>query len=165
MTTALAEAQLVQAAFDCGCEAYATKPIDTQALLAVLKKLGLIGEDGQEETAGYDKKDEFTTKQGMRGANLFSAPASGGDGYFKSVQALPAYRLRVRMGTGTDIEFDFRPRLGAARFGRLADEAFFQSVRTDGSYLIFEKAGKMPVRITASEFMDLVLVDRGKQGV
>lgn len=42
MTTALAEADLVQNAFDIGCEAYAAKPIDTAKFLEVLHKLELI---------------------------------------------------------------------------------------------------------------------------
>lgn len=42
MITALAEAQLVQTAFEYGCEAYATKPIDTSKLIEVLEKLGLV---------------------------------------------------------------------------------------------------------------------------
>ena len=42
MTTALAETQFVQNAFDIGCDAYAAKPIDTQKLIDVLKKLVLI---------------------------------------------------------------------------------------------------------------------------
>ncbi len=42
MTTALAETQYVQRAFDIGCEAYAAKPIDTKKLLEVLEKLGLV---------------------------------------------------------------------------------------------------------------------------
>lgn len=42
MTTALAETQFVQSAFDYGCEGYAAKPIDTQKFTEVLKKLGLI---------------------------------------------------------------------------------------------------------------------------
>lgn len=42
MTTALAEAQLVQNAFDIGCEAYAAKPIDTKKLVEVMEKLELI---------------------------------------------------------------------------------------------------------------------------
>ncbi|MDW7675114.1 MAG: response regulator [Bacillota bacterium] len=43
MTTALAEADYVKNAFDIGCEAYAAKPIDTEKLTEVIKKLGLIG--------------------------------------------------------------------------------------------------------------------------
>lgn len=41
MTTALAETQLVQDAFEIGCEAYAAKPIDIEKLAAVLEKLGI----------------------------------------------------------------------------------------------------------------------------
>jgi two-component system, chemotaxis family, chemotaxis protein CheY len=42
MTTALAESGLVQAAFDYGCEAYASKPIDMEKFVEVMGKLGLI---------------------------------------------------------------------------------------------------------------------------
>lgn len=42
MTTALAEANFVQNAFDIGCDAYAAKPIDTEKFIEVLLKLGLI---------------------------------------------------------------------------------------------------------------------------
>ena len=42
MTTALAETEYVNQAFEIGCEAYAAKPIDTNKMLEVIKKLGLI---------------------------------------------------------------------------------------------------------------------------
>jgi two-component system chemotaxis response regulator CheY len=42
MVTALGEAELVKKAFEYGCEAYASKPIDTIKLVEVIKKLGLI---------------------------------------------------------------------------------------------------------------------------
>jgi len=42
MTTALAETDYVNQAFKIGCEAYAAKPIDTNKMLEVIKKLGLI---------------------------------------------------------------------------------------------------------------------------
>ncbi|HWQ42153.1 MAG TPA: response regulator [Desulfosporosinus sp.] len=42
MTTALAETDYVNHAFEIGCEAYAAKPIDTNKMLEVIKKLGLI---------------------------------------------------------------------------------------------------------------------------
>lgn len=42
MTTALSDSELVQNAFDAGCEAYAAKPIDTEKLTEVLRKLKLI---------------------------------------------------------------------------------------------------------------------------
>lgn len=88
--------------------------------------------------------------------------STAGSAYFQAVHALPGHQLEVRMGTGSSIRFDFRTRLRTARFGALQDEELFQSVSTDGNYLIFSKTGRMPVRITASEFMDLVLVDRTK---
>lgn len=83
-------------------------------------------------------------------------------GYFKSVRALPEHHLEVKVSTGSVIFFDFRGRLGTARFGTLLDEGLFRSVYTDGHSLLFYKAGMMPVQITAVEFMDLVLVDRSK---
>lgn len=45
MTTALAETQYVQDAFDIGSDAYAAKPIDTAKLVEVMEKLGLITEE------------------------------------------------------------------------------------------------------------------------
>jgi len=42
MTTALAETDYVNQAFEIGCEAYAAKPIDTNKMFEVIKKLGLI---------------------------------------------------------------------------------------------------------------------------
>ena len=42
MTTALAETQYVQNAFEIGCDAYAAKPIDTAKLTEVLHNLGLV---------------------------------------------------------------------------------------------------------------------------
>lgn len=88
-----------------------------------------------------------------------------GAGYFKSVQALPEFHLKVTMETGTIIFFDFRSRLNTVRFGRLRDEALFRSVSTDGGYLIFNKTGKTPLKITAEEFMDLILIDRTRPGM
>jgi two-component system chemotaxis response regulator CheY len=42
MTTALAETNLVQRAFEIGCDAYAAKPIDLEKFTEVLKNLKLI---------------------------------------------------------------------------------------------------------------------------
>lgn len=42
MTTALAETQLVQKAFEIGCDAYAAKPIDLDKFMEVLNKLKLV---------------------------------------------------------------------------------------------------------------------------
>lgn len=40
MTTALGETQIVKTAFDIGCDAYASKPIDIEKFAEVLEKLG-----------------------------------------------------------------------------------------------------------------------------
>ncbi len=42
MTTALGDTDVVQTAFDYQCDAYASKPIDIQKLIEVLRKLKLI---------------------------------------------------------------------------------------------------------------------------
>ncbi len=171
MTTALAEAPLVRAAFDYGCEAYAAKPIDTKKLIEVMGKLGLIAESTPQEPKDAPakmpktvEKTKNTTKSGMRKKEIPSTIEnegnSVGEGYFKSVRPLPGFQLEVTMETGTTIHFDFCSRLNTARFGKLRDEKLFSSVQTDGNYLIFSTAGKIPVKITASEFMDLVLIDR-----
>lgn len=44
MTTALQETSLVKQSFEIGCEAYAAKPIDTEKLIEVMQKLGLINQ-------------------------------------------------------------------------------------------------------------------------
>lgn len=42
MTTVLGETQIVQSAFDYGCNAYASKPIDIEKLTEVLVKIGFL---------------------------------------------------------------------------------------------------------------------------
>jgi two-component system, chemotaxis family, chemotaxis protein CheY len=42
MTTALSGTDFVQDAFEIGCEAFASKPIDTQKFVEVIEELGLI---------------------------------------------------------------------------------------------------------------------------
>lgn len=48
MTTVLGETQIVQSAFDYGCNAYASKPIDIEKLTEVLVKIGFL--DSQDQT-------------------------------------------------------------------------------------------------------------------
>jgi two-component system chemotaxis response regulator CheY len=40
--TALADTEFVNKAFELGCEAYAAKPVDTEKLVEVMNKLGII---------------------------------------------------------------------------------------------------------------------------
>lgn len=53
MTTALSEAQFVQNAFEYGCEAYASKPIDLNNMVEILERLGLI----EKRQAGAQQSD------------------------------------------------------------------------------------------------------------
>lgn len=46
MTTALNDVELVNRMFECGCEAYATKPIDIKKLKQVMEKLDFYPENG-----------------------------------------------------------------------------------------------------------------------
>ena len=84
------------------------------------------------------------------------------DEFFRSVIALPDYMLEVLMGTGALIRFDFRTHLHTVRFSPLRDPTLFLSAHTNGSCLFFDAGGLSAVKITASEFMDLVLVDRAR---
>jgi two-component system chemotaxis response regulator CheY len=45
MVTALDDTNYVQKAFELGCEAYAAKPIDTNKLVEVMKKLNIINKN------------------------------------------------------------------------------------------------------------------------
>jgi hypothetical protein len=80
--------------------------------------------------------------------------------FFRSVIALPGYKLEVDMCTGAHIDFDFTSRINTVRFGALKDTAVFSTAHTDGNYLLFQKEGEDRVKISPDEFMDLVLVDR-----
>ncbi|MEA4881298.1 MAG: hypothetical protein VB045_07465 [Synergistaceae bacterium] len=82
------------------------------------------------------------------------------EGYFRSVKALPGYRLEIEMATDTRIEFDFTSRLGTMRFGVLKDEKLFATACTDGEFILFGKEESEEVSISATDFMDLLLVDR-----
>lgn len=164
MTATSDEARLIWMDFDYGCEIYVVKPINTQKIIEALERLELIDDLSVEAEADCIDKNKNTAGSLMRKnrqpSTLFNKIKQLDEGYFKSVDALQDYQLRVGMGTGTTIHFDFRTRLNTARFGTLRDKELFQSVHTDGNHLIFDKTGKMTVKITAAEFMDLVLIDR-----
>ena len=148
------------------------EPVKTENLKKILAEMGLIPEDFERASVHPAGKGSFaqldisTVNHRICAKDIPSAKENKeqrkGDRYFRSVQALRDYQLEITMETGTTIHFDFRSRLNTARFGGLRDKELFRNVLTDGQYLIFEKAGRMPVKITASEFMDLVLIDRRK---
>ena len=64
------------------------------------------------------------------------------------------------MTTDTLNEFDFASRLNTIRFGALKDEKLFVTASTDGNFITFGTNDAARVRISAIDFMDLVLVDR-----
>jgi two-component system chemotaxis response regulator CheY len=81
-------------------------------------------------------------------------------GFFKSVEALPDYKLKIEMQTNTRVEFDFSSRLCTVRFSALEDAELFGTAHTDGDFILFGNDKTANVKISPSEFMDLVLVDR-----
>jgi hypothetical protein len=99
-------------------------------------------------------------------------------GYFKSVKALPGHKLDVEMETGTRVLFDFTSRLQAIRWGALNDEKLFSTAHTDGFSILFgpwphlngahvvrsKEDGSCMLSIDAESFMDLLMVDRTKDG-
>jgi len=85
------------------------------------------------------------------------------DNFIQSVRALPDYCLEVVMQTGAVIHYDFTPQLCMSKFGALQEDAVFQSVRTDGDYLLFRRGNMDCVRITAREFMDMLMVDTAQK--
>jgi len=79
---------------------------------------------------------------------------------FKGVRALPGHRLEVDMATGARIVFDFTFLLRTIRYGLLENEEFFNTVDTDGFAIVFGKEKREEIKISESEFMDMVMVDR-----
>jgi len=73
--------------------------------------------------------------------------------YFKSVIPLTNNILKIEMSNNNRIWLNFSPLMYTTRFWPLQDQAVFQSVKIDGSFLVFGKK----VRIGATEIMDLVL--------
>ncbi|MDR0653520.1 MAG: hypothetical protein LBG12_09485 [Synergistaceae bacterium] len=82
------------------------------------------------------------------------------DSPFKSVKALPGHRLEVHMSTNARIVFDFTSLLRTIRYGLLENEGFFNTVDTDGFAIVFGKEKREEIRISESEFIDMVMVDR-----
>ena len=85
------------------------------------------------------------------------------DNFIQSVQALPDYCLEVVMQTGAVINYNFTSQLCIPRFSALQEDVVFQSVRTDGDYLLFRRGNMDCARITAKEFMDMLMVDTAQK--
>ncbi len=56
-------------------------------------------------------------------------------GRIVSITPQPQCRIEVTLDTGSTVTLNLEPRLKTARFGRLADEAFFRSATTDGTFI------------------------------
>ena len=65
MMTALAEVNYVKEAFDLGCDAYASKPIDTDKVEEVMRNIGLLpgGQKGTAEQQAAPKGDSDAAEQ------------------------------------------------------------------------------------------------------
>lgn len=57
MMTALAEVNYVKEAFDLGCDAYASKPIDTAKVEEVMQNIGLLDDNGKVKDANKPEKE------------------------------------------------------------------------------------------------------------
>ena len=79
--------------------------------------------------------------------------------FFRSVEPLAGYKLRVSTLPGEEILFDFALRMGTTRFADLKDPRLFGSAATDGQCIYFQIPGFMPVRISAGEFFALLAKD------
>ncbi|MDY0235368.1 MAG: hypothetical protein RBR71_05040 [Gudongella sp.] len=85
------------------------------------------------------------------------------DNFIQSVRALPGYYIEVIMQTGAVIHYNFISQLCIPRFNALQEEKVFQSVRTDGDYLLFSRDNLDCTRITAKEFMDMLMVNTSQK--
>lgn len=75
--------------------------------------------------------------------------------YIKSVLPLKDYRLFMEMGSGSSVMVNFTGKLKTMKYAELADEAFFNTARTDGDYVVW---GGGRLRLTVKELMEVVLM-------
>ena len=61
------------------------------------------------------------------------------DNVITGVSALPGYRLRIELRTGSVLELNMASWLNSARYYPLRDEALMRTVTTDGVYIQFGK--------------------------
>lgn len=75
--------------------------------------------------------------------------------YIKSVMPMKDYRLFMEMESGSSVTVNFSGKLKTMKYAELADEAFFNTARTDGDYVAW---GGGRLRLTAKELMEVVLM-------
>lgn len=75
--------------------------------------------------------------------------------YIKTVLPMKDYRLFMEMESGSTVTVDFSGKFHTAKYAELADEAFFNTVTTDGDYVTW---GGGRLRLTVNELMEVVLL-------
>ena len=75
--------------------------------------------------------------------------------YIKSVQPMEDYRLYMEMEGGSTVTVDLSGKLHTMKYAELADTELFNSVTTDGDYVIW---GEGRLRLTVNELMEVVLL-------
>jgi hypothetical protein len=73
------------------------------------------------------------------------------------VKALDNYRLYIELSNENIIIIDLKKKLNTLRFSRLSNYDVFESVRTDGYSLIFDKGR---IIISFAEIMDILQSNR-----
>lgn len=75
--------------------------------------------------------------------------------YIKSVMPMKGYRLFMEMESGSSVTVDLSVKLKTMKYAELADEAFFNTARTDGDYVVW---GGGRLRLTVKELMEVILM-------
>lgn len=75
-------------------------------------------------------------------------------GYIRAVSPLKSCRLLMEMDSGSSVIVDLSIKLNTMKYRELSSEALFDSVVTNGDYVIW---GGGRVKVTVSELMEIVL--------
>lgn len=75
--------------------------------------------------------------------------------YIKAVLPMKDYRLFMEMESGSSVTVDLSGKLKTIKYASLADEYFFRTATTDGSYVIW---GGGQLKLTVNELMEVVLI-------
>ncbi|MEA4946984.1 MAG: DUF2442 domain-containing protein [Oscillospiraceae bacterium] len=75
--------------------------------------------------------------------------------FIKTVVPMKDYRLFMEMESGSSVTVDLSCKLNTIKYAALADEEFFNTVRTDGDYVVW---GGGRLKLTVNELMEVVLM-------
>ncbi len=75
--------------------------------------------------------------------------------YIRNVMPVRGHRLFIDMESGSNVMVDLSGKLHTMKYAKLADEAFFQTVETDGNYVIW---GGGKLRLTVNELLEIILL-------